>query len=335
MKLILFISFVLSVNVNAQFTIVNGLGSPRSAPAAIFDSYIMTHRSDAVTGGNHDGTKIIQIGNYIYSFGGWVPGASNNEIHRAAYPFTTWESRGTAPWSGRHTFGIGKIGSTVFVWGGDHINPAADCWSSTDGETWTQLATSAWPVRTIYGACVYDNKLWIMGGQTTDLLHTTSFYDVYSSPDGVTWTQQSNSSGNSFLWKNLAGSVCSFNGKIHQISGGDYPISGAPQYGDQSHRTTTDGVTWTTETNVPFTGKQYVDCIEWDGKLWVICGYRFANTKDIWYMNTDGSWHSYIAHDDFLPRHATGIATFDDGTHNCLVLTNGNYHDDCWTIEKQ
>lgn len=326
------LTLVIALSSIGQFTSTYLLGQLRSAIAPNLSSYVITHRSDDVTGANHDGTEIIQIGNYMYSFGGWQPGVSNNEIFRSVYPFTTWESRGNAPWTGRHTFGCGKIGSTIYVWGGDHINPAADCWSTTDGENWTQLATDAWPIRTIYGACVFNNKLWIMGGQDTSLTHTSpSFYDVYSSPDGITWTQVSNNSANDFLWKNLSGTVTSFNGAIHLISGGIY----GTDYGDQEHRVTTDGITFTQLENVPFVGKQYINSIEWDGKLWVICGFRFVNTKSIWYLNTDNTWHRFIPPTDFEARHATGVGVFDDGVHSCLVLTNGNFHDDCWTIEKE
>jgi hypothetical protein len=69
--------------------------------------------------------------------------------------------------------------------------PITDVWSSTDGETWTQVtATYNFPPRTMPAAFTYDNKMFISGGNAVagnnppDMLN-----DLWYSTDGATWTQ--------------------------------------------------------------------------------------------------------------------------------------------------
>src|SRR5208282_3278087 len=63
-----------------------------------------------------------------------------------------------------------------------------DVWSSPDGYTWTQTTTAAFATgRFGMCGCVYNNKMWIFGGVTA-ASYPNAIADVYSSPDGITWT---------------------------------------------------------------------------------------------------------------------------------------------------
>lgn len=70
-----------------------------------------------------------------------------------------------------------------------------EIWRSADGVTWTRVT----PIGTIFSprdrhaAVAFNNKLWVVGGwdEFPGLGGTgTRFNDVWSSPDGVNWTQQ-------------------------------------------------------------------------------------------------------------------------------------------------
>jgi hypothetical protein len=93
-----------------------------------------------------------------------------------------------------------------------------------------------------------------------------------------------------------------------------------------------DGITWNQEPDFPGTERSYTDVIVWDNKLWVICGYNHheSNTRSIWYMKRDGTWSEYTPPQGFIGRHATGVGVYN----NKLVITCGNYNNDCWVIEK-
>ena len=69
-----------------------------------------------------------------------------------------------------------------------------DVWSTIDGVSWTRAVESApWPPRgMIGGAAVHDGRMWILGGgmYDTPASPVRKFYnDVWSSADGVDWTE--------------------------------------------------------------------------------------------------------------------------------------------------
>lgn len=67
-----------------------------------------------------------------------------------------------------------------------------DVWSSTDGITWVEQTTNAgFSARALSQLTVFDNKLWLIGGSSNTNSGTTNLNDVWSSPDGIIWTQQS------------------------------------------------------------------------------------------------------------------------------------------------
>src|SRR5690606_32492562 len=66
-------------------------------------------------------------------------------------------------------------------------------WSSADGKHWQQATADAgWSKRANGSALAFDGKLWVMGGgaRNPQALPTN---DVWSSPDGVHWTQVTSS----------------------------------------------------------------------------------------------------------------------------------------------
>jgi hypothetical protein len=55
-----------------------------------------------------------------------------------------------------------------------------------------------------------------------------------------------------------------------------------------------------------------------------------GNFSDIWYLKKNGTWTEFIPPHSYKGRHATGVAVYN----NKLVITCGNYINDCWVIEK-
>lgn len=64
-----------------------------------------------------------------------------------------------------------------------------DVWSSVNGKDWTlEVEHAPWSKRTHAQAVVFDNRIWIMGGGAWRP-ETIPLNDVWSSADGVNWTQ--------------------------------------------------------------------------------------------------------------------------------------------------
>ncbi|MDQ6610165.1 MAG: hypothetical protein M3Y85_10135 [Bacteroidota bacterium] len=286
------------------------------------DEYKMTQRSTSVTDFNRDGSRMMQIGQYVYSFGGWhVPEESFNDVYRSKEDLRLWEKRPNAPWHGRHVFGVAKLGEFTYIVGGDNLNPAFDVWRTADGEHWTLLSTNILNNRIYYGCTAHKGYIYVVGGAGYD--------DVWRSHDGITWRRVANHIA--FLnGENFSGSLASFEGKLWMVCGGG--SGGGTGLARKTVWSSADGTVWQREPDFGGSGRYYTDVCVWDNKLWVVGGYSDAesNIKSIWYMKPDGTWVEYETPAGYIGRHATGVATYN----NKLVITCGNYNNDCWVIEK-
>ena len=97
-----------------------------------------------------------------------------------------------APWTKRSLFDAVVFNGKIWILGGGVYLTETnynDVWSSEDGLNWTQEVENApWEARRFYSTNVFDNKIWIAGGiykNTND--HNLN--DVWSSDDGIIWTQ--------------------------------------------------------------------------------------------------------------------------------------------------
>lgn len=124
-------------------------------------------------------------------------------------------------------------------------------YSSDDGKTWeaafdVAAGNSSYP--TAGGMCVlvYNNKLWCLGGYNES---ATANREVWSSPDGVTWTKVTSAPSN-WTSGNTAIRACVHNGKMYALVGTPAGQS-ASAYDGVCH--STDGITWTFTSNKPWT----------------------------------------------------------------------------------
>ncbi|MDB5208860.1 MAG: hypothetical protein JWR72_3935 [Flavisolibacter sp.] len=287
------------------------------------DEFVMTKRSDAVTDFVRDGSRMAQIGKSLYSFGGWnVPEESYNDVYRSSSDLAVWEKLPNAPWHGRHVYGIANMNGATYIIGGDNLHSVFDVWRTYDGENWTLLSTNILDNRIYYGCTAHNGYLYIVGG--------AGYNDVWRSHDGITWEQVTDNvpflKGECF-----AGSLASFNGKLWVVCGG------GNGYGQGNFRkevwSSANGKVWKQEKDFGGSERNYTDVCVWDNKLWVIGGYNptEGNIKSIWYMKPDGTWKEYETPNGYIGRHATAVAAYN----NSLVITCGNYNNDCWVIEKK
>lgn len=105
------------------------------------------------------------------------------------------------PWEIRAWPGFLSMNGKLWLFGGagawNTTSPYyyRDVWSSTDGLNWKEEIREAdFPGRYWFGANVFDNKLWILGGYNyyDDLngdLHRGNKNDIWYSADGVKWEQ--------------------------------------------------------------------------------------------------------------------------------------------------
>lgn len=236
--------------------------------------------------------------------------------------------QGTVVWRDR----VWLIGGDIFLEPGTYQH---DVSSSADGVDWrVDLAQTPWSDRILHVAGVYNDRLWVAGGQNglageDPAVEPTVFHnDVWSSEDGVTWVQvaaDAPASPTRWSGRGIVSKMVEFKGRMWLIGGGTYDTPDQPirQYLAETW-STTDGVTWTEHSKPPWIGRQYHTVEVFDDKLWVIggCHEITCNSNDAWYSADGETWTEIPWSRSPLPvSHADGVAVGPD----FLLFAGGNY----------
>ncbi len=216
----------------------------------------------------------------VFNSNMWVIGGASG-TSSSTYYGDVWKSGDGKSWTQTASPGFGgRYGSQVlafnnqlFLIGGNNSGTLTnDVWSSYDGTTWTQILATNYSInssvvggtqfcpREDFSAVVFNNLMWVIGG-TDNASLSEGLNDVWSSPDGVTWTQALANAPLITLstaktqfpgrWNSAA---VSFNNNIYLMCGHDTGNA----IGD------IDSDTWSTA----------------NGTTWTLAGYGFANVYD-------------------------------------------------------
>lgn len=184
-----------------------------------------------------------------------------------------------------------------------------------EGKTWETLAEkSNLPQRVFYGAVVFKDKIWLIGGFDGKKYHN----DVWNSADGVKWTQVAKKAD----WSERTISrIIVFKDKIWIFGGGVID-------GEKTNNPNSENEIWSSENGVNWTKQQANAAnklagtpIVFDEKLWLIGANRNdGNFGNAFMISGDGiNWRSYSA--PWSPRGGTVVWIFDGK----LFMTGGKY----------
>jgi hypothetical protein len=154
-------------------------------------------------------------------------------------------------------------------------------WSSKDGKVWTEeIREAAFPDRDGHQLVSFRNKMWIIGGRQRG---SARFADVWSSQDGVNWTQVADLSISGFQPRMLHEAAV-YAGRMW-VSGGY--VEGVGAANDVWY--TKDGAEWNRATeSADFVGRIGHQMVQFKGRLWVLGGTdNQVARNDIWYSNAE------------------------------------------------
>lgn len=153
-----------------------------------------------------------------------------------------------------------------------------DVWTSTDGVSWTEVkpVQPYWSPRgMIGGSAVMNGRIWVLGGGTYDTPTTPSrlFYnDVWSSADGVQWTQHTAAAP----WHpRQYHDVAAWDGKLwvmegyHQQGGNRKDVWYSP-----------NGSDWTELPETPWKPRHAASLVVHGDHVWMIAGNNME--PDVW-----------------------------------------------------
>ena len=195
---------------------------------------------------------------------------------------------------------------------------------------WTQVSASApWPTRTIHAALNFKNKIWVIGGFTypNGLVN-----DVWSSPDGRTWTLEANA----LAWLNGRGKgrVVVFADKLWVVGNSISP---------NDTWNSPDGVRWSQVVpNTAWGSRADAEIILFKNRLWVLGGMDTASAtdlNDVWSSSDGIQWIQDVEHTVWSPRSVNAVVFKEKlwviGGCHYISSTGGEtwFHDAVYSID--
>lgn len=155
----------------------------------------------------------IAFGGRMWMMGGWyngrLPGHSASAAVWSSVDGKEWrQESANAGWSPRIASALVEFKGRMWILGGtenyyfgDHKSAKNDVWSSADGRNWKLETTNAgWFPRAYHQAAVLNGRIYVFGGGNY-VPDYEARNDVWSSADGVHWTEETSSAGwSSRLW---------------------------------------------------------------------------------------------------------------------------------------
>lgn len=251
-------------------------------------------------------------------YGGRLPHASASNAVWSSTDGATWKNETEAAgWSPRIASGAVVFQDRMWILGGvqkyyygDVNDLRNDVWSSADGVKWEQATAKApWHARAYHQAVAYDGKLWVMGGGNYVTRDPTqpatapppkgmdkrfgyqAFNDVWSSPDGAHWTQETAAAPWSpRIWFSAAvyrDQMWILGGASKETSAG----SKDPWVNWNDVWYSNDGKNWTElKTPTIWSRRHEHSTYVFQDKLWVVGGHAAPLTTSVWQLALPKSW---------------------------------------------
>lgn len=194
---------------------------------------------------------------------------------------------------------------------------------TTDFKSWTTISSkSNLPNRFFYHPFVFENKIWIVGGEDKN----TKYADIWNSEDGITWTKQKE---NLPFGKRSGSQIVTLNNTLFLL--------------DNDVWRSIDGLNWEKVADEIVKGEQIFGYAAqvFDNKIWLLgCNRNGQFSSQVLYSSDGKNWQTNTA--PWLPR--GGIAATVH--NNKIYMTGGKYggtpnhpefryDNDVWTLEKR
>ena len=230
----------------------------------------------------HDGKMWVlggEIEGYVLANDVWYSsdGANWHEATEAA----SWHAR---DYFGGVSFASGATGSDeMWVLGhytGDPrgIPGVEDHHYSTDGSTWSSVSVSGLPPSSFFPAITFNNAILIVGGYFYTNSAWSNSNSIYSSADGVNWTELS-----------VSGSIWDAR-RIHTTLVYDdklWVLAGDSGYNRDDYWYSSDGTQWheATASGSKWEARSVHTSVNYAGRMWMLGGYGSTGDKqlnDVW-----------------------------------------------------
>lgn len=174
-------------------------------------------------------------------------------------------------------------GSQQYYFGNDG-DLRSDIWSSEDGKEWAQVTAKApWAPRAYHAAVAFRDKLWVFGGGNY-LPNYEIRNDVWSSPDGVNWTRETeHAPWHGRLWFSAA----VYRDRIWVLGG--WTNNPSKNWNDVWY--SEDGKSWKElKAEAAWAPRHEHSTFVFQDKLWVAGGMNPPLNNDVWRLDLPEGW---------------------------------------------
>ena len=230
----------------------------------------------------HDGKMWVlggEIEGYVLANDVWY--SSDGATWHEATPAASWHAR---DYFGGVAFASGATGSDeMWVLGhysGDPrgIPGVEDHHYSTDGSTWSSVSVSGLPPSSFFPAITFNNAILIVGGYFYTNSAWSDSNTIYSSADGVNWTELSVSGS---IWDaRRVHSTLVYDDKL-------WVLAGDSGYNRDDYWYSSDGTQWqeVTASGSKWEARSVHTSVNYAGRMWMLGGYGSTGDKqlnDVW-----------------------------------------------------
>ncbi len=265
-----------------------------------------------------DPTKFAQSGQFTISEYDWM------------------EVSPSLPWNSKDGAGLLNFNGRMWSLGGwdPPFNPPNstnnDIWSSVDGVNWTFEGTAPWPARHCSAWLVYDNAMWVIGGDP----QSGCLRDVWKSTDGINWISLEDTIPGYSPRHNT--NYAPLNDKMLMLGGSSCSVDPPTAYNQVWE--STDGLSWNQLANAPWTGRsmQINYCVDDSNSAWILGGageHDRRSYNDIWKTNDGTNWTLVNASAPWGGRNWHTTAWFDNKIWVVAGMATSVEMNDVWYSE--
>lgn len=214
-----------------------------------------------------------------------------------------------AGWQPRDSQGEVVYQDRLWIFGGwfnSFEAPPRDVWSSADGKNWKLIQQSApWRHSDLSMSVAYAGRMWFMGGWYNGRLpgHSASS-QVWSSTDGVDWTQVTQDAG----WSpRIAAGLVVFKDKMWLLGGTENYYFGDERSLKNDVWYSSDGKAWKLATaDAGWSPRAYHQAVVLGDKIYVLGGGNYVPqyhaSNDVWSSEDGVHWEQVTESAHWHPR---------------------------------
>lgn len=260
----------------------------------------------------------------MWLFGGYLPKVVGDIWH--SEDGIQWERAGDVPTEAGINIPVNYVyKNRMWV-----FSNKGELFASADGAKWDLIcATLPCGGRYAAGGAVFKDRMWVMGGRRSRAM----FNDVWSSTDGVNWTQEVEQAP--WSRRQLFGNVVVKDDKLWAIGGGMTVYQPFRAYRDVW--SSEDGRHWQQVTEqAPWAARIWSCCAVYRNRIFLLGGFRaqpeWENRDDVWYTADGKHWKQLKTDSIWSARHELSAYVFKDK----LWIAAGNswpLKNDVWSLD--